>query len=106
MIRFNNEDIKYLAVELPYAVRYCKSVGDFQGEIHAIDKLLACDIPYALRMRLTIEREVAKGLKKDYKTSLFHYNRSIELFPYFIHGWFDKGITFERICEVGAMVQA
>ena len=52
----------------PYAVRYCKSVGDFQGEIHAIDKLLACDIPYALRMRLTIEREVAKGLKKDYKT--------------------------------------
>lgn len=68
MIRFNNEDIKYLAVELPYAVRYCKSVGDFQGEIHAIDKLLACDIPYALRMRLTIEREVAKGLKKDYKT--------------------------------------
>ena len=63
MIRFNNEDIKYLAVELPYAVRYCKSVGDFQGEIHAIDKLLACDIPYALRMRLTIEREVA-GLKK------------------------------------------
>ena len=46
------------------------------------------------------------SLKKDYNTSLFHYNRSIELFPYFIHGWFDKGVTFERICEVGAMVQA
>ena len=60
MIRFNNEDIKYLAVELPYAVRYCKR---FDREIHAIDKPWH-DIPYALRMRLTIEREVAKGLKK------------------------------------------
>ena len=44
--------------------------------------------------------------KKDYETALFHYNRSIEIFPYFIHGWFDKGIVFERTSEIGAMLQA
>ncbi|HOA85457.1 MAG TPA: transglutaminase-like domain-containing protein [Bacillota bacterium] len=68
MIRFNEEDIKHLAIELPYAVRYCKGIGDFRGVINEIDKLMATDIPHALRKRLIIEREVAKGLLKDYKT--------------------------------------
>ncbi len=70
MIKFNHDDIKYLAVELPDCVKYCKYIGDFVGEVGEIDKLLSRDLPETLRMRLIIERVIAEGMKKDYKTDI------------------------------------
>jgi hypothetical protein len=70
MIKFNHDDIKYLAVELPDSIKYCKYIGDFFGEIGEIDKLLSRELPEALRMRLTIERVIAEGMKLDYKTNV------------------------------------
>lgn len=66
MIRFNNEDIKYLATTLPYEVQYYKYDGNFYGVIAAANKLLEGSIPHALRMRLIIEKEVAAGMINDY----------------------------------------
>lgn len=66
MIKFREEDIKYLAVTLPYEVQYYKYDGNFYGVIAAASKLLEGELPHALRMRLLIEREVAEVLKSDY----------------------------------------
>ena len=68
MIRFDEEDIRFLAVELPDSVKYYHFSGDFDGETAEIDRLLKKDLPHALKKRLEIERVIAEGLKRDYNT--------------------------------------
>ncbi len=68
MIEFSNEDIKYLALELPDGIKHYKYAADFRGEIKAIDSALEGNIPEALRHRLTIERVIAEGMCGDYTT--------------------------------------
>ena len=68
MIRFDEEDIRFLAVELPDLVKHYHYSGDFDGETAEIDRLLKKDLPHALKKRLEIERVIAEGLKRDYNT--------------------------------------
>ncbi len=97
MIKFNNDDIKYLAVELPDSIKYSKYIGDFSGEINEIDILLARNIPYALRMRLTIERVIAEGMKNDYKTDIDGLLEKIrEKYP---------ACEMQNLCEIVRMGQ-
>ncbi len=70
MIRFDNDDIKYLAVELPDSVKFYKYASDFYAEIKEIDRLLEKELPHALRMRLVIERVIAEGMTGDYLTDI------------------------------------
>lgn len=116
----------YLEAE-NYAIERFKSTGKHPftldmrhvEEIHAVLKLLDEDRPAGCAKRLQklaplipnshlfhYACGVVACFKKDYKTSLFHYNRSIELFPYFVHAWFDKGISLQRTFEMGGLVQA
>lgn len=73
MIEFSNEDIKYLAIELPDSVKFYKYAGDFHGELREIDRILDNEqsghgLPEALARRLTIERVIAAGMCRDYNT--------------------------------------
>ncbi len=68
MIKFDNSEIRYLAVELPDSVKYYKYSADFVGEIAEIDRLLGGKLTPSLRRRLEIERVIAEGLCHDYKT--------------------------------------
>ncbi|MBQ9263584.1 MAG: transglutaminase domain-containing protein [Clostridia bacterium] len=53
-------DLKYLAVPLPEDVLKLKGYGDLDRLNRVIDKKLAKDIPYALRQRLLLEKEILK----------------------------------------------
>lgn len=68
MIKFNNEDIRYLAVELPDSVKFYKYSADFKTELSELDRLLGGELPLCLRRRLEIERVTADGMRHDYKT--------------------------------------
>ena len=59
MIRFDEEEIKYLAVELPDEIKFFKYSGDFEGERAAIAAYQKKDIPFALKRRLDIEDVIA-----------------------------------------------
>ncbi len=70
MIRFREEDIRWLALELPDSVKFYKYAGDFAGETEVIRKLLASDGLFdGLRRRLQIELVIAEGMSRDYLIS-------------------------------------
>lgn len=70
MIRFQEEDIRYLALELPDEIKFYKYSGDFAGECLAIDAYLARrPVSGGLRCRLAIERVIAEELTRDYLIS-------------------------------------
>lgn len=68
MIPFSNNDISYLAVELPDSVKYYKYAGDFRGELRELARLLDGELPDALAHRLVIEQVIAGGMCHDYNT--------------------------------------
>lgn len=51
-------DLKYLAVPLPEDVQKLKGYGDMDRLKRVIDRKLGKDIPYALRQRLLLEKEI------------------------------------------------
>ncbi|MBR1586153.1 MAG: transglutaminase domain-containing protein [Clostridia bacterium] len=59
-------DLKYLAVPLPEDVVKLKGYGDMNRLNRVIDKKLAKDIPYALRQRLLLEKEILALWPKAY----------------------------------------
>ena len=70
MIRFREENIRWLSLELPDSVKFYKYAGDFAGEVEAIKKLLASDGLFdGLRRRLQIELVIAEGMSGDYLIS-------------------------------------
>ncbi len=68
MIRFDEEDIRFLAAELPDLLKHYHYNGDFDAEIKEIDRILKNDPAHALKKRLELERVIAEGLKYDYIT--------------------------------------
>ena len=47
MIEFREEDIKYIAIELPDEVKFYKYAGDFEGEEKVVLSLLKGEMPTA-----------------------------------------------------------
>ena len=68
MIEFREEDIKYIAVELPDEVKFYKYSGDFEGEEKVVLSLLDGDLPTALRRRLELELEICREMPREYYT--------------------------------------
>lgn len=66
MIPFDENDIKYMALELPDEINFYKYSGDFDGEICAIDKYLSRERTHGMRVRLELERVIADRMRKDY----------------------------------------
>ncbi len=60
------EDLHYQAVALPEEIKMYHYSGDFCGEIQAIDRWLARNVPICLRKRLEIQRIFASQLINDY----------------------------------------
>ena len=70
MIKMAEEDIQYLAIELPDAIKFYKYSGDFAGEKAAIAAYLnKKDVPYGLRRRLEIENVIAGLTGENYTIS-------------------------------------
>lgn len=59
-------DLRYLSQSLPDEVKMYHFVGDFEGEIAAVDRWLSHPLPTCLRKRLEIQRLFAVQLKDDY----------------------------------------
>lgn len=59
-------DLKYLSVPLPEDVIKLKGYGDIERLHHVIDLKLEKDIPYALRQRLLLEKEILALWPKAY----------------------------------------
>lgn len=59
-------DLKYLKVNLPEDVLKLKCYGDFEGAEKLIDRRLKKQIPFAMRKRLELEKEILKTIKKEY----------------------------------------
>lgn len=69
-MRFNEEDIKYLACELPDEIKYHKYSGDFAAEQRAVEEYLKRkSLPTALRRRLEIEYVISGQMQRDYRMS-------------------------------------
>lgn len=68
MIAFREEDIKYIACELPDEVKFFKYAGDFDGEEKCVLRLLEGELPLSLRRRLELELEIAREMKREYYT--------------------------------------
>ena len=68
MIEFREEDIRYIAVELPDEVKYFKYSGDFEGEEKTVISLLAGELPLPIRRRLELELEICREMQRDYYT--------------------------------------
>ena len=62
MIRFKEENIKYMALDLPDEIKFFKYSGDFDGEIAAIRRWLRRDISDGMRIRLELEAVIADGM--------------------------------------------
>ncbi|MBR5869861.1 MAG: transglutaminase domain-containing protein [Clostridia bacterium] len=69
---YRYEDLPYLSVDLPDAVKSYRYAGDFAGEMAYIDKVLndgvlhANPLTDAMRRRLTLEYAIADELNRDY----------------------------------------
>lgn len=66
MIEFKEENIKYMALELPDEINFYKYAGDFDGELSAIERYLKRDISQGLRIRLELEAVIAERMTHDY----------------------------------------
>lgn len=60
------EDLKYLAVELPEDIARWKWYGDFDRALRLIEKRLSHELSLALRKRLELEREILKRMARRY----------------------------------------
>lgn len=71
MIRFKEENIKYMALELPDEINFYKYSGDFDGEIAAIRRYLEKhDVTEGMKIRLALEEVIADGMTKTIFTTL------------------------------------
>ena len=61
-------DLQYLTVPLPAEIAALRERADFAGEVRRIDELLPRVTDTVMRKRLNLERFIANGLTKDYKT--------------------------------------
>lgn len=97
MIPFAQEDIKYLAVELPDSVKHFQYSGDFEGELGEIRRLLnRVDSP-ALKKRLLIESVIAEQMKYDYLTSSEELIQRIKAdYPLF------NSLSLSQLTELGS----
>jgi hypothetical protein len=66
-MRFKEEDIKYLACELPDEIKFYKFSGDFAAEHKAVAEYLKRDgLASSLRHRLEIEYVISREMQRDY----------------------------------------
>ena len=66
MIEFKEENIKYMALELPDEINFYKYSGDFDGELSAIERYMKRDISDGLKVRLELEAVIAERMTHDY----------------------------------------
>ncbi len=98
MIRFNEEEIALVALELPDEVKFFKYNGDFAGERKAIAHYIEIHpaMPASLRRRLEIEDVIASEMAKDYRGSFVELLSKIqEKYPA------CKAENLEHIIDIG-----
>ncbi len=46
------------------------------------------------------------GMREDYQQALFHFNLSLEVFPYFPEAWHNKGESLAKLADISGMIKA
>lgn len=46
------------------------------------------------------------AVKGDYAGSIKHFDKSIEIFPYFVEAWFNKGNSHINLFDIGSAIQS
>jgi tetratricopeptide (TPR) repeat protein len=49
---------------------------------------------------------VAHALREDYKEALACFDRAVEIYPYFMEGWFNKAVTHRKMYDIRRAIQA
>jgi tetratricopeptide (TPR) repeat protein len=44
--------------------------------------------------------------QKRYDEALDHFDKAIEIFPYFVEAWFNKGAVYQEQLDIGGMIRA
>ncbi|MDM8559798.1 tetratricopeptide repeat protein [Candidatus Parabeggiatoa sp. HSG14] len=54
--------------------------------------------------------QYAKGvvcaMKEQYKESLTYFDKAIEIFPYFVEAWFNKGTSHQKLLDIDEAIKA
>lgn len=69
IVMFNFNDLKYLKINLPEDILKLKCYGDYERTIKLINMRLSKEIPFALRKRLELEKDIICILKEEYPYS-------------------------------------
>ena len=46
------------------------------------------------------------AMKGQYDEALVYFDTPVEIFPYFVEAWFNKGVTHQKNLEIGEMIRA
>jgi tetratricopeptide (TPR) repeat protein len=46
------------------------------------------------------------AIKGNYSNSIVHFDKCLEIFPYFVEAWFNKGTSFKNLLDVGNAIKS
>lgn len=49
---------------------------------------------------------VVCAMKEQYDESIRYFDKAIEIFPYFVEAWFNKGVSYQKQVKVDAAIRA
>ncbi len=49
---------------------------------------------------------VVWGMQEQYDKAIEHFNKAIDIFPYFVEAWFNKGIAYQKQLKIGNAIRA
>ncbi len=47
-----------------------------------------------------------QAMKGNYEKSIIYFDKALEIFPYFIEAWFNRGVSYKKIRDVGNTVKS
>lgn len=77
------------------------------GEINKAETMLTallCENPDLYIVHFGIGTLFA--MKDNYQEAIFHFDKCLEIFPYFVEAWFNKGIAHKSLLDVKNMIIA
>lgn len=46
------------------------------------------------------------ALKGEYEKSIAYFDKAVQIFPYFVEAWFNKGVSHQKTLDLGGMLRA
>ena len=76
-----------------------------KGNIHEGERLLTQQIKQHPNLHIVqYGMGTVLAMKGDYSESIKHFNKALEIFPYFVEAWFNKGNSQKNLFDVGGAI--